>query len=114
MVSELTRQLGCKVQALRKNAGMTQEKLAEKCNVSWRTISNLERGLVLPELSLILNLSKQFNISLDELLNNNINTNKSLSRIRRENQIIEEIKFVDDFMLEHLKDYLQLIKKFSE
>ena len=49
--------LSIKIKTLRKTKDLTQEKLAEICNVSWRTISNLERGAVVPGLELICNLS---------------------------------------------------------
>lgn len=102
--------LSLKIQALRKSNGLTQEELAEKCGVSWRTISNLERGAVLPSLELVYKLSSQLNISIDELLNNKIQTNKSLARLKKESEVIEEIMLLNDKLLEHLHKYLKLIK----
>ena len=69
-MEEIQKSLGLKVQALRKTQNMTQEDLADITGVSWRTISNLERGLALPTLKLIYDLSQHFNISIDELLGN--------------------------------------------
>lgn len=105
--------LSLKIQALRKTNGLTQEELAEKCNVSWRTISNLERGAVIPSLDLVCKLSRQLNISLDELLNSKIQTNKSLSRLKKESEVIEEVTLVNDNLLEHLAEYITLLKKLS-
>lgn len=76
----------------------------------WRTISNLERGTVLPSLELVYKLSNQLNISIDELLSNKIQTNKSLARLKKESEVIEEIMLVNDKLLEHLHKYLKLIK----
>lgn len=45
MENDLNKYLGLRVRSLRENAQMTQEELANVCDVSWRTISNLERGL---------------------------------------------------------------------
>ena len=105
--------LSLKIQALRKTNGLTQEELAEKCNVSWRTISNLERGAVIPSLDLVCNLSRHLNISLDELLNSKIQTNKSLSRLKKESEVIEEVMLINDNLLEHLSEYITLLKKLS-
>ena len=45
MKEDVKKYLGLKVRAIREAAGMTQEELAATCDVSWRTISNLERGI---------------------------------------------------------------------
>lgn len=103
--------LSLKIKAIREVSGLTQEELAEKCDVSWRTISNLERGIVMPSLQLICKLSKQFNISIDELFNNKIQTNKSLARLKKESEVIEEVMMINDNLLEHLSEYIKLLKK---
>lgn len=103
--------LGLKVQALRKTQNMTQEDLAEKVGVSWRTISNLETGRTVPKLELIYDLSQYFNIGMDELLNNRIQTSKTTSRLKLENQVIADLQSLNDNMLYHLKEYILLLKK---
>ncbi|MDE7171120.1 MAG: helix-turn-helix transcriptional regulator [Oscillospiraceae bacterium] len=59
---------GKNLQVLRKMAGMTQEQLAEKLNVSRQTISKWEQGEALPEIEKLLELCKTFNCSLDQML----------------------------------------------
>ena len=103
--------LGLKVQALRKSQNMTQEDLAEITGVSWRTISNLERGLALPTLKLIYDISQYFNIGMDELLNNRIQTAKTISRLKLEQEVTESIKTLNDNLLRHIKEYMLLLKK---
>ena len=103
-------QIGLKVQALRKSQNLTQEQLAEITGVSWRTISNLETGRTVPKLELIYDLSRYFNIGMDELLMGKTQTNKTLSRLRLENQIITDLQNLDDNMLYHLKEYISLLK----
>lgn len=104
--------LSLKIKAIREVSGLTQEELAEKCDVSWRTISNLERGIVMPSLQLICKLSKQFNISIDELLSSKVEKNKSLLRLTKESALIEEITQMSDSTLDHLAEYVQLLKKY--
>ena len=104
-------QIGSKVKALRKTKNLTQEQLSEGVGVSWRTISNLETGKVIPKLDLIYGLAKHFDISIDELLNVRITKNKSVTRIRKENQVIQTIYQLNDQLLAHVEEYIQLIKK---
>lgn len=51
----------------RKKLNMTQEELAEKMNVSKNAVSKWERGLNLPDASIMEDLCKILNISLNEL-----------------------------------------------
>ena len=104
MKEDVKKYLGLKVRAIREAAGMTQEELAATCDVSWRTISNLERGTVVPDLVMIYKISQEFNISIDEMLDNKIADNKSLSRLEKENQIIEKIRKIDDNLLDYIDD----------
>lgn len=104
-------QIGAKVQALRRSANLTQEDLAETVGVSWRTISNLETGKVIPGLELIYDLAIYFDVSIDELLDTRITKNKSAMRIRKENQIIQTIYQLDDQLLAHIEEYITLLMK---
>ena len=65
-------EIGNKILELRKQTNMTQEQLAEKMQVARQTISKWELGETSPDLSQAKELSKIFNISLDELTNNDI------------------------------------------
>ena len=57
MKDEMKKSLALKVKSLREAESLTQEQLADKCDVSWRTISNLERGLVVPDLCMLIKLT---------------------------------------------------------
>lgn len=104
--------LGAKVRALRESSGMTQEDLSAVCDVSWRTISNLERGIVVPDLFMLCRIAKIFKVSIDEMLGNNIPKTKSLSRLGKENQVIEKIKKADDKLLDYVDEQLTLLLKY--
>ncbi|MCG1387030.1 NINE protein [Staphylococcus epidermidis] len=60
--------IGQQIQKLRKSKNMSQEKLAEKLNVSRHSISNWEREINNPDLNTILEITKLFNISLNQLI----------------------------------------------
>ena len=111
MKEDIKKSLGIKVRSLRENAGMTQEELASVCDVSWRTISNLERGLVVPDLLMIYKIANRFRISIDEMMGLNFSGQKSVRRLETENGIIEKIKMMDDRLLDYAADWLNLLLK---
>lgn len=80
-------QLGNNIQTLRKKKGLSQEKLAEKINVTRQTISNWELGETAPNPEQLILLSKQFDISIDELVGNDAVSSGS----SRENKSIKDI-----------------------
>ena len=53
---------------LRKQAGLSQEQLAEKLNVSRQAVSRWENGETMPETAKVIQLGKLFEVSLDYLL----------------------------------------------
>lgn len=64
--------LGEKILELRKKVGLSQEQLGERINVTRQTISNWELGETQPNPEQLKLLSKELNISIDELLDNDI------------------------------------------
>ena len=56
----------------RKSKKLTQEMLAEKLNISDRAISKWERGICLPDASIMISLCKILDISVNELLSGEI------------------------------------------
>ena len=64
--------LGDNIFKLRKDCKLSQEQLAEKVNVTRQTISNWELGETSPNPEQLKLLSKALNVSIDELLNNDI------------------------------------------
>ena len=65
-------EIGKKIMELRKKSGFSQEELAEKVGVARQTISKWELGETSPDLKQAKELSKIFNVSLDELTDNDI------------------------------------------
>ena len=64
-----------KIIELRKSAGMTQEELAELCNVTRQSISKWEADIALPELEKLLILSETFGVSVDVLVKDELELN---------------------------------------
>lgn len=65
-----------KLYELRRLKGISQEEIGEKVNVSRQTISKWENGQTTPELEKLIELSKIFDIPIDELIGNDINNEK--------------------------------------
>ncbi len=65
-------EIGKRIMELRKKKGLSQEELSEQIGVARQTISKWELGETSPDLKQAKELSKIFNVSLDELVNNDI------------------------------------------
>ena len=65
-------EIGNKILELRKKNNLSQEQLAEKMHVARQTISKWELGETSPDIKQAKELSKIFNVSLDELTDNSI------------------------------------------
>ena len=65
-------EIGENISKLRKKNNLSQEELAEKVGVARQTISKWELGETSPDLKQSKELSKIFNVSLDELTDNDI------------------------------------------
>lgn len=61
-------EIGKKLKNARIKAGLTQEKAAEKIDVSRQTISNWENEKSYPDIISVIALSDLYSVSLDELL----------------------------------------------
>lgn len=60
--------LGSRIAELRRNAGLTQETLAEKLGVTPQAVSKWETGSACPDISLLTQLARTLGVSVDELL----------------------------------------------
>ena len=56
------------LRSLRRNRGVSQEKLAEFLGISFQAVSKWERGETMPDISLLPSISRFFGVSVDELL----------------------------------------------
>ena len=70
--------IGGLIYRLRKEKNLTQMQLAEKMNISDKTVSKWERGLGCQELSLLPELSAIFNVDLEKLLCGELEVNDIL------------------------------------
>lgn len=95
-------EIGKKIMNLRKKDGLSQEELAEKIGVARQTISKWELGETSPDLKQAKELSKIFNVSLDELVDNDIKdilVKKTSNTEKLAGLILKLIKFMIVFII---------------
>jgi transcriptional regulator with XRE-family HTH domain len=61
-------EFGEKVKAVRTKAGLTQEQFAQRLGVTRQAVSNWENGRNLPDIEVVIAMSRTFGVSLDELI----------------------------------------------
>lgn len=66
------RKIGQLIKSLRKQNHLTQQQLAEKYGVTYQAVSKWENGNNMPDISLLKQISEDFGISLDEILNGEV------------------------------------------
>lgn len=74
----------------RKQVGFTQEEIARKLHVSRQTISNWETGKSIPDIYSLVELSNIYNISLDNLVKEDIVMMSELKKENKEKKIINK------------------------
>ena len=95
-------EFGKKIMNLRKKNGLSQEELAEKIGVARQTISKWELGETSPDLKQSKELSRIFNVSLDELTDNDIKdvlVEKTSNTEKLAGLILKLIKFMIVFVI---------------
>lgn len=95
-------EIGNNIVNLRKKRGLSQEELAEKVGVARQTISKWELGETSPDLKQAKELSKIFNVSLDELADNDIKeilVEKTTNTEKLAGLILKLIKFIIIFII---------------
>ena len=77
--------IGKHLKTLREKNNLTQEQLADKLFVSRSNVSKWERNISLPDAETLLELSKIFNVSVDDiLLGNNKNDSSGVLNIYKQ------------------------------
>ena len=97
------KRIGSFLRELRTEKGLTQEQLAEKLNVSGRTVSRWENGNNMPDLSIIVELADFYDIDIRELLNGE----------RKSEEMNEDLKETTLKMADYAEAEKQLLTKFK-
>src|SRR6187431_2630176 len=86
--------LGKRLQAARQAAGMTQQSLCQKANLSYSTLTKIERGAIkAPSIFTIQNIAGALGVGLDELLGASTLSRARLSSKKRSRSGITFVYF---------------------
>jgi len=95
------KRIGSFLRELRTEKSLTQEQLAERLNVSGRTVSRWENGNNMPDLSIIVELAAFYDIDIRELLNGE----------RKNEKMNEDLKETSLKMADYAEAEKQLLTK---
>ena len=95
------KKIGRFLKTLRKEKNITQEVLAETLNVSGRTVSRWETGTNMPDISLLVELSEFYQVSIPEIIDGE----------RKSEKMNQETKATAVKMAEYSKNELNAEKK---
>ena len=71
------------IRELRKKNNLTQKDLANKYGVTYQAVSKWERGINIPDISLIREMSRDFNINVEDILDGEIKEKKETKKKER-------------------------------
>ncbi|MBQ9992227.1 MAG: helix-turn-helix transcriptional regulator [Firmicutes bacterium] len=91
--------IGSFIAELRHEKGLTQEQLAQKLAVSNKTVSRWETGKYMPDISMLQELCRFFDISLNELLSGERITNEKHFALKAEENILHALASDSSFGL---------------
>lgn len=106
--------IGEKIKTLRQQNGLSQEALANKLNVSRQAITKWETNRGIPDIENLKCISKRFNVSLDYLVSEDVDTSftqlKETIKLEEFNHIKHSYKCVEDCVV--LQKFPQALKIF--
>lgn len=88
--------VGKKINELRKNKGLTQEKLASEMGVSVAAVSKWETGNSIPDILMLCSVADFFDVSTDELLGRVKNKKKVI--------VVDDVEFIRDSLKKILSE----------
>lgn len=121
-----------RLKTLRKEAGKTQQELAESINISKQTISNYESGFREPSIDILREISSHFNVSVDYIIGVSEMKNHGLASVNNQleelNAVMSQYSGVDyikqnvinglsvllDLILRHTPDPLRMLDNYIE
>lgn len=73
--------IGKLIKEIRKKNNLTQAEFAEKYGVTYQAVSKWENGKNIPDVSLLKEISKDFNVNIEDLLEGRVSSKINLIRV---------------------------------
>ena len=90
----LEKLLGKRIQTFRRHAGLTQQSLCQKANISYSTLTKIERGAIKsPSIFTVEAIADAIGVSLDEVVGKQINITSPLRQLHKSKSGISFIYF---------------------
>ena len=102
------KRIGSFLKELRKEKNITQEQLAEQLNVSGRTVSRWETGNNMPDISLLVEISELYEVSIPEIING-----ERKSENMNKEEVKEVAKSMSDYALAEKEGIIKEIRNLS-
>lgn len=100
------RAVGRAIAALRQNRGMTQQQLAAALNVSHQAVSKWENGAALPDVQTLMELSRLFGITMEQLLSGELPED----RVEAKSPLEEPMREIGNFFNDVVNGIMQSAK----
>jgi len=97
-MENMKRSIGLRIKSLRMAKGITQEAFAEKCDISSRAVSNIERGKNFPSFDTLATIAGILECSLSDILDTPAGGN--MRRAAQEAEALALIKSLPDDKME--------------
>ena len=105
------KKIGKLIAKLRNEKGLTQQMLGDKVGVGFRAVSKWERGITMPDIGIINELSKILGISSDELLSGEL---KEPEKIPKENNKISlKLKITTSVIISIILIFISILTYFN-
>ena len=82
--------VGSFIRELRKKNNLTQKMFGEKYHVTYQAVSKWERGINIPDISLLRQISKDFNVSIEDILDGEVKEKEDKKEVKKEKALKEK------------------------
>lgn len=101
-------EFGKKIQMLRKNKNLSQEKLATILNIDRHYLSRIENGKSEPSLSVLCNMAKYFKVNITTLIDMQVDSSSNDEKIEK---IIDGCRYLLDDDLDFLIRVISVMRE---
>lgn len=110
-MNQISYKIKYKIKALRELNSLKQSDLARALNVSQQLVSSWERGVQLPDLNTVNQMTKFFNVSFDDLLSNKPIKPVATNDCIIQHELLPKLSEEDKDLIYHMITFMATRKK---